>query len=84
MPEPRRFPKPWDVETLDACFKVRDAGSFPVAYVYYGNTSWERAGSPQGKMTKDEARRIANAIARIPELLAIEKVAKSGFTPDDT
>lgn len=81
--QPRRFPKPWSIEVLDACFIVKDAGSFPVAYVYYGDTAWERAGPPEGKMTKDEARRIANAIARLPELLVIEKAAKSGFTPDE-
>jgi len=47
----------------------------PIAFVYYA----EANRSPyfnNPKMMKDDARRIAHAIARIPELLEIEKRAK--------
>jgi hypothetical protein len=35
MPSPRRFPPPWSVEDLDACFVVRDHAGQKLAYVYF-------------------------------------------------
>ncbi len=34
MPE-RRFPPPWTVEELEACFVVRDHNGQKLAYVYF-------------------------------------------------
>jgi hypothetical protein len=31
----RRFPPPWTIEELDACFVVRDHDGQALAYVYY-------------------------------------------------
>jgi hypothetical protein len=31
----RRFPPPWSVEELDACFVVRDHDGQQLAYVYF-------------------------------------------------
>jgi hypothetical protein len=31
----RRFPPPWSVEELDACFMVRDHNGQKLAYVYF-------------------------------------------------
>jgi hypothetical protein len=31
----RRFPPPWSVEELDACFVVRDRNGQTLAYVYF-------------------------------------------------
>jgi hypothetical protein len=31
----RRFPPPWTVEDIDACFVVKDSGGQKLAYVYY-------------------------------------------------
>jgi len=31
----RRFPSPWPVEELDACFVVRDHNGQQLAYVYF-------------------------------------------------
>jgi hypothetical protein len=31
----RRFPPPWTVEELDACFVVRDASGQQTSYVYF-------------------------------------------------
>ena len=31
----RRFPPPWSVEELDACFIVRDNDGQQLAYVYF-------------------------------------------------
>ena len=33
----RRFPPPWSIEELDACFVVRDRNGQALAYVYFEN-----------------------------------------------
>jgi len=36
MPDqPRRFPRPWLAEEIDACFVVRDHKGQALAYVYF-------------------------------------------------
>jgi hypothetical protein len=35
MTSPRRFPPPWSVEELDACFVVRDHSGQKLGYFYY-------------------------------------------------
>jgi len=72
---PRRFPKPWQVFEHTESFGVADANGDSIAFVLL------RRGKPQrllqqSEIMKDDARRIAHAIARIPELLEIEKRAK--------
>jgi hypothetical protein len=32
---PRRFPPPWSVEELDACFVVKDSAGQKLAYIYF-------------------------------------------------
>jgi hypothetical protein len=32
---PHRFPPPWSVEELDACYVVRDHNGQKLAYVYF-------------------------------------------------
>lgn len=69
---------------MEACFKIVDASGFAVAYVYFEDNFKRSFATIGGMMQKDEARRIANQMARLPDLLAIEKVSKSGgFTPDE-
>ena len=64
----RAFPQPWTFEeNSNACFIVRDANKFPVAYVYFEDESGRRAAAKL--MTKDEARRIASNIVKLPALL---------------
>jgi hypothetical protein len=67
----RRFPAPWTAEETDACFIVRDANGRPLSYVYFEDEPGRRASA--NLMTKDEARRIAAGIARLPELLRAEQ-----------
>ena len=62
-----RFPPPWSVEETDACFTVRDANGQALAYVYCEDEPGRRAAAHL--LTRDEARRIAANIAKLPELL---------------
>jgi hypothetical protein len=43
MLERRRFPIPWSVDELEACFVVRDAGGQALAYVYFENEPGRRS-----------------------------------------
>jgi hypothetical protein len=63
----RRFPPPWTVEETDACFIVRDHNGQALSYVYFEEEQGRRSAAKL--LTKDEARRIAANIAKLPGLL---------------
>jgi hypothetical protein len=58
----RRFPPPWTSEETET---LRDSTSRALAYVYYEEEPGRRTSA--NLLTKDEARRIASNIARLPQ-----------------
>jgi hypothetical protein len=64
----RRFPPPWTVEETASCFIVRDHNRRALAFVYCEDEPGRRTATKP--LTKDEARRIAANIAKLPELVS--------------
>jgi hypothetical protein len=67
MPSPRHFPPPWSPVESNACFIVKDSGGQPLAYVYFEDEPGRRTTAKL--LTRDEARRIAANIAKLPSWL---------------
>lgn len=76
MSKVRRMPAPWEVVPLQSGFRINDADGKGMAYVYYYNDH-ARAGAGPQALNPEEARRVARAIARLPELLADANGAKT-------
>lgn len=65
--EKRRLPAPWTVSESEESFCVRDANGLALAYVYFAFEEERRR--HMGRLTPDEAWRVAANIAKLPELL---------------
>jgi len=63
----RRFPPPWTVEELEACFVVKDSTGQKLGYLYYEEEPGRRSAAKM--LSKDEARRIAVNFAKLPKPL---------------
>jgi hypothetical protein len=63
-----RFPPPWSVQELKGCFVVKDGAGQKLGYFYYEDDPGRRLRAKL--LTRDEARRIAANVAKLPEFLA--------------
>jgi hypothetical protein len=63
----RRFPPPWTAEDHLACFIIKDSTGQALAHIYYEDEPGRRSAAKL--LSKDEARRIAANIAKLPEVL---------------
>ncbi len=67
MKEVRPFSEPWQLVELREGFEIQDAARRALAIVYFRD---EQAGRLFARrLLKDDARRMAKAIMRLPELL---------------
>jgi len=74
-----RFRPPWDIEDNGTCFIIRDNNGQALSYVYYEQEPGRRAAAEI--LTRDEARRIAINIAKLPELVAkMKRAAEAAAT----
>jgi hypothetical protein len=64
-----RNPPPYE---LEACFVFRESNGQQIAYVYFEDAPGRR--SAANLLNKDEARRIAANIAKLPELVTEAKI----------
>jgi len=70
MPQ-RRFPRPWRFEPIPGGYRVIDANGLALAHVY-GEPPNAIAISDK-RLTNNEAEKIARLIARLPDLVELEK-----------
>ena len=66
----RTFPRPWSAEETEACF-IATKNRQALACVYFEDEPGRRAAA--NILTRDEARRIAANVAKLPELLVAKR-----------
>jgi hypothetical protein len=77
----RRFPPPWTIDDNSSCFIVKDDDGHALAYAHYKNEPGRR--SAANLTTRDEARRTAINIAKLPELLNHCSIERLSCEPTD-
>jgi hypothetical protein len=66
-PQPRRLTAPWTAIDTGSAFRVETADGQAVAWIYYGDV--RAIGTNLETLTRDEARRVAAGVVRLPSLL---------------
>ena len=64
----KRFPPPWTVQHNNDAYWVEDATGQKFAFCYYKDAA--SIGSGRSYLTRDQARRIASNIAKLPEMIS--------------
>ncbi|WP_082514128.1 hypothetical protein [Methylobacterium sp. Leaf465] len=77
----RGFPPPWIVVERDGSFCVEDGEGLAVAWTYFSEEAGAHA--TPGAMTREEAQRIAKAIAMVPEMRTIIRSLQDGLAEAD-
>ena len=75
--EVRPFSKPWKLVEHDEFFEVQDSADRTLAFVYFSDDPNRR--NFMRRLSKDDARRMAKQIMRLPELVRIAR----GIDPDE-
>jgi hypothetical protein len=65
------FGKPWKLVEHDESFEVKDAAGRHLAFVYFEDEPTRRRMTR--RLSKDDARRMAQQIIRLPQLVRIAK-----------
>jgi len=72
----RPFGKPWKLVEHDESFEVQDSAKRTLAFVYFADDP-NRANFMR-RLSKDDARRMAQQIMRLPELVRIARGIEPG------
>ena len=63
----RRLPAPWAARDRGESYLIEDANGQPLVFIYYEDEPTRQ--SVMKRLSKDEARRIAANIVKLPDLL---------------
>lgn len=69
------FVKPWTIEERTESFIVKDAAGGTLAFIYFEDDPIRR--DMMKRLSKYDARRMAEQILRLPELVALERQARN-------
>ena len=77
----RRFPPPWTVDEREGgeLFIVRDANGQALAYLYFEDEPQRQMSMK--RLSRDEARRIAANIAKLPRVAAMDQLGSGARSP---
>lgn len=68
---PQPFAKPWKLVEVGEAFVIEDAIGTKLSYVYFEDDRTRRGFAK--RLSKDDARRMAQQILRLPELVRIAR-----------
>jgi hypothetical protein len=80
----RRFPPPWSIDELEACFVVKDSAGQKLAYVYYEEEPGRRAAgqSAHERRSAQDCSRFCQAAGAVAQIKTAPTIAgaKRGVT----